>query len=99
MLLGLVGVQDEGFEGGKRAQWAFELWWLALVLQVVAPHLVELAAHGTGVAEHLITHVHLPVSWKQRNQVSQVFAKTLIALLQASQERFDNNNSVRIASR
>lgn len=71
MLLGLMSVQDEGFEGGKWAQWALELWRLALVLQVVAPHLVELAAHGTGVAKYLITHVHLPVSWKQRNQVNQ----------------------------
>jgi len=71
MLLGLMGVQDESFEGGKWAERALELWRLTFVLQVVAPHLVELAAHGTGVAEYLITHVHLAVSWKQKNQVSQ----------------------------
>lgn len=67
MLLGLVSVQDEGLEGGERAERALELRRLALVLQVVAPHLVELAAHGAGVAENLIAHVHLPVSWKQRD--------------------------------
>jgi hypothetical protein len=71
MLLGLMGVQDESFEGGKWAEWTLELRWLTFMFQVVAPHLVELAAHSTGVAEYLITHVHLAVSWKQRNQVSQ----------------------------
>lgn len=70
MLLGLMGVQDEGLEGGERAERALELRRLALVLQVVAPHLVELAAHGASVAEDLIAHVHLPVSWKQRDHVS-----------------------------
>jgi len=67
-----MGVQDESFKGGERAQRALELRRLALVLQIVAPHLVELAAHGAGVAEDLIAHVHLPVSWKQRDQVSQL---------------------------
>lgn len=67
-----MSVQDEGFKGGKRAQRALELRRLALVLQIVAPHLVELAAHGAGVAEDLIAHVHLPVSWKQRHQISQL---------------------------
>lgn len=65
-----MSVQDKGFEGGERAQRTLELWRFALVLQVVAPHLVELAAHSAGVAENLIAHVHLPISWKQRDQVS-----------------------------
>lgn len=61
MLLGLVGVQYEGLERGERAQGALELRRFALVLQIVAPHLVELAAHCARVAEHLVAHVHLPV--------------------------------------
>lgn len=65
-----MSVQDEGLKGGERAQWTFELRWLALVFQIVTPHLVELAAHSASVAENLIAHVHLPVSWKQRDQVS-----------------------------
>lgn len=72
MLFGLMGVQDESFKSGERAQRTLELRRLALVLQIVAPHLVELAAHGAGVAENLVAHVHLPVSWKQRDQVSQL---------------------------
>lgn len=70
MLLGLMSVQDEGLEGGERAQRTLELRWLALVLQIVAPHLVEFAAHSASIAEDLIAHVHLPKSWKQRDQVS-----------------------------
>lgn len=66
VLLGLMGVQDKGFEGGERAQRTLELRWLALVFQIVTPHLVELAAHGASVAEDLIAHIHLPISWKQR---------------------------------
>lgn len=57
-----MSVQDEGFEGGERTQRTLELRRFALVLQIVAPHLVELAAHSASVAENLIAHVHLPVS-------------------------------------
>lgn len=67
MLFCLMSVQDEGFEGGERTQRTLELRRFALVLQIVAPHLVELAAHSASVAENLIAHVHLPVSWKQRD--------------------------------
>lgn len=65
-----MSVQDEGLEGGERAQRALELRWLALVFQIVTPHLIELAAHSASVAENLIAHVHFPVSCKQRDQVS-----------------------------
>jgi len=65
-----MSVQDEGFEGSKWAQRTFELRWFTFVFQIVTPHLVEFAAHSASVAKNLIAHVHLPVSWKQRNQVS-----------------------------
>lgn len=61
MMLGLMSVQNEGLERGEGAERALELRWFAFVLQVVAPHLVELAAHCAGVAEDLVAHVHLPV--------------------------------------
>lgn len=69
MLLGLMGLQDEGLEGGERTQGTFVLRRFAFVLQIIAPHLVEFAAHGASIAEHLITHVHLPVSCEQKDQV------------------------------
>lgn len=56
-----MSVKNEGLERGERTQRTLELGRFALVLQVVAPHLVELAAHCAGVAENLVTHVHLPV--------------------------------------
>lgn len=65
-----MSVQDEGLEGGERAERTLELRRFALVFQIVTPHLVELAAHSASVAEDLIAHVHLPVSWKQKDQVS-----------------------------
>lgn len=70
MLLGLMSMQDEGLEGGERAKRTLELRRLALMLQIIAPHLVEFAAHSASVAKDLIAHVHLPISWKQRDQVS-----------------------------
>lgn len=65
-----MSVQDESLESGERAQRTLELRRLALVFQVVTPHLVELAAHSASIAENLIAHIHLPVSWKQTDQVS-----------------------------
>lgn len=56
-----MGMKNEGLERGERAQGTLELWRFALVLQIVAPHLVELAAHCARVAEYLVAHVHLPV--------------------------------------
>lgn len=56
-----MGVQYEGLERSERAQGTLELWRFALVLQIVAPHLVEFTAHCARVAENLVAHVHLPV--------------------------------------
>jgi hypothetical protein len=67
MLLGLVGVKNKGLESGEGAKGALELRRLALVLQVVAPHLVELAALGAGVAEHVLTDVSLAICCKQKS--------------------------------
>lgn len=50
VLLSLMGMENEGLERGERAQGTLELWRFALVLQIVAPHLVELAAHCARVA-------------------------------------------------
>lgn len=61
VLFGLMGVENEGLERGERTQGTLELRRFALVLQIVAPHLVELAAHCAGVAENLVAHVHLLV--------------------------------------
>lgn len=61
VLLGLMCVQNERLERSERAERTLELRRLAFVLQIVAPHLVELAALYASVAEHLVTHVHLAV--------------------------------------
>jgi hypothetical protein len=69
MLLDLVGVKYKGFEGCEGTHEALKLWRLALVLQVVAPHLVELAALGAGVAEHLFARIGLAISCKYKSKV------------------------------
>ena len=62
VLLGLMSVKYERLKGSERAHRTLELRWLALVLEIVAPHLVELAALGASVTEHLVAHVQLAVS-------------------------------------
>lgn len=57
-----MSMKYERLKGSERAHRALELRGLALVLQIVAPHLVELAALGASVAEHLFAHVQLAVS-------------------------------------
>lgn len=66
MLLYLVGVKDEGLEGGERAHEALELRRLAFVLQIVAPHFIELAALRARVAEHLLARVGLAVGCEHK---------------------------------
>lgn len=56
-----MGMQDERLESGERAERAFELWWLALMFQIVAPHLVELTAFRTRVTEHVLPHICLTI--------------------------------------
>lgn len=92
-----MSVQDEGLEGGERAERTLELWRLALVLQIIAPHLVEFAAHSTSVAEDLIAHVHLPISWKQRDQVSYLSRSQLrySSLAYKRKKGFNRNNQDR----
>lgn len=66
VLLGLVGAEDEGLEGGERAHRALELGRLALVLQIIAPHLVELGALGASVAEHQVAAVCLAIGCERQ---------------------------------
>lgn len=65
-MLNPVRSEYKSLESSERTEWTLIFRGLAFVLQVVAPHLVEFAALGAGVAEQPIPYVCLVVVLRLR---------------------------------